>query len=271
MRFIGSKEKLLPFIEEVLRRRVGDQRHRIADLFCGTASVSRLFKSLGHDVVANDNLRLGYVLAQAALNISSEPGFQILLDTEEFPSSSPAGLFPSPYDRVLAYLNCLPPKRGFFTREYSPAETGDSETSRLYFSEANARKIDAIRETIARWKRSQFISGPEHCLLLSDLMRAANRVANIAGTYGCFMRHWDARAKSALQLQRSIITRSSSPNRIHKVFCQDANLVAAEHEFNVVYLDPPYTWRHYGAYYHILETLAQEDEPRVSGITGLRS
>ena len=35
-------------------------------------------------------------------------------------------------------------------------------------------------------------------------------------------------------------------------------------------LDPPYTWRHYGAYYHILETIAEGDEPTVTGRTGLR-
>ena len=35
-------------------------------------------------------------------------------------------------------------------------------------------------------------------------------------------------------------------------------------------MDPPYTWRHYGAYYHILETLAKGDWPAVGGRTGLR-
>ena len=39
---------------------------------------------------------------------------------------------------------------------------------------------------------------------------------------------------------------------------------------DVPYLDPPYTKRQYAAYYHIPETIAAEDEPKVSGITGLR-
>lgn len=37
-----------------------------------------------------------------------------------------------------------------------------------------------------------------------------------------------------------------------------------------MYIDPPYTKRQYPAYYHILETIAHNDEPQVNGITGLR-
>ena len=37
-----------------------------------------------------------------------------------------------------------------------------------------------------------------------------------------------------------------------------------------VYIDPPYTKRQYASYYHLLETIAQEDEPTVEGVAGLR-
>jgi adenine-specific DNA-methyltransferase len=37
-----------------------------------------------------------------------------------------------------------------------------------------------------------------------------------------------------------------------------------------VYLDPPYTKRQYASYYHILETVALGDEPKVEGVAGLR-
>ena len=41
-------------------------------------------------------------------------------------------------------------------------------------------------------------------------------------------------------------------------------------ENDVVYLDPPYTKRQYASYYHILETIALNDEPEVQGVCGLR-
>jgi adenine-specific DNA-methyltransferase len=50
----------------------------------------------------------------------------------------------------------------------------------------------------------------------------------------------------------------------------DAHSLIKQRDFDVLYLDPPYTWRHYGAYYHILETITRWDEPIVTGLTGLR-
>lgn len=39
---------------------------------------------------------------------------------------------------------------------------------------------------------------------------------------------------------------------------------------DTVYLDPPYTKRQYAADYHILETIALGDEPKVVGVCGIR-
>ena len=267
MRFIGSKERLLPVIEEAWQRFVGPGVFTVGDLFCGTAAVSRLFKRLGNMVVANDNLRLGYVFGQAALSINEEPLFAGVFETGQIPRVPETSLCPTPYDLVLAHLNEIPGEDGFFFREYSPGGTRHAQFERMYFSDRNARKIDAVRNRIWRWKEAGGLSEPEFCLLLSDLMRATNRVANIAGTYGCFIKRWDARARRPLHLERSPIIRSPFQ---HRVFCEDANAIVGRHDFDVLYLDPPYTWRHYGAYYHILETISQGDEPVVSGRTGLR-
>ena len=38
-----------------------------------------------------------------------------------------------------------------------------------------------------------------------------------------------------------------------------------------VYADPPYTKRQYAAYYHLLETIAMGDQPKITGSTGLRA
>lgn len=267
MRFIGSKQQILTFIEDAWRRLVGTGGYYVGDLFCGTGAVSRLFKKLGNKVVANDNLRFGYVCGQAALNVNDEPCFSELFEVREVSDNSQLSLCPTPYDRVLAYLNSLPGTQGFFFREYSPGGTRNRESERRYFSDENAKKIDAIRTKLSYWYETELITEVEYCLLLTDLMRAANRVANIAGTYGCFIKHWDPRASRPLKLLRSAIIPGVFE---HEVFCSDANNLAKEKEFDAIYLDPPYTWRHYGAYYHILETIAQGDEPIVSGRTGLR-
>lgn len=267
MRFIGSKEQLLSFIEEAWERFIGPGTFVVGDVFCGTAAVSRLFKRLGNKVIANDNLKLGYVFAHAALSINSEPTFTRLFDANELPEDFESIMFATPYDRVLSYLNSLPGKEGFFFREYCPGGTSTRRFERRYFSDDNARRIDAIRHTLKKWRTADLLLEAEYCLLLSDLMQATNRVANIAGTYGCFIKQWDARALRQICLERSPIVPSALDHGVH---FSDANNLVENLKFDVLYLDPPYTWRHYGAYYHILETIAQGDEPSVSGRTGLR-
>ncbi len=267
MRFIGSKERLLPFIGNALERHVGGHRGTAGDLFCGTATVSRYLKRRGFRVVANDNLRFCYVLSHAAIVVSQEPTFELLIESDEFREQRNQYLFHSNYDIVLSFLNDLDGKPGFIFREYSPGGTRTAKYQRRYFSDANAQRIDGIRAKIASWQDDGLLSEVDACLLIADLIRAADRVANIAGTYGCFMKRWDDRAKKRLHLERSVLTPSRFVNEAH---CSDAQEVAKRRYFDVLYLDPPYTWRHYGAYYHILETITVGDWPVVTGRTGLR-
>lgn len=267
MRYIGSKERLLAFIEHTLRSRVGKASGCAGDVFCGTAAVSRMLKNLGYKVLANDNLRLGYVFAQAALNVNTEPQFGRLIKSGEVSNKRKSSPDISPYDQVLTRLNSLPSREGFFFREYAPGGENRAGLARGYFSDRNAMHIDAIRGVLKRWHKELLLTDIEHCLLLADLMIAANKVANIAGTYGCFMKKWDQRAARPLLIERSVI----SPGRkAHEVQCGDAATLVEKRKFDVLYLDPPYTWRHYGAYYHILETIAHGDDPVVDGVTGLR-
>jgi adenine-specific DNA-methyltransferase len=267
VRFIGSKEKLLSFIQTALLNHVRKETSCIGDLFCGTAIVSRLFKRLGYRVVANDNLNFCYVLAQGTLGINDEPQFERLIASGQIHKTEGTELFPTPYDQVLNHLNQLSGQKGFIYREYSPEGTTGSLVQRRYFSDSNAQKIDAIRTKIGYWQQLGLLDEAEECLLISDLIHATNRVANVAGTYGCFIKHWDPRAHKQLVLKRSPITPSSMQ---HEVFLGDANALVKQRYFDILYLDPPYTWRHYGAYYHILETIAKGDEPPITGRTGLR-
>ena len=101
---------------------------------------------------------------------------------------------------MLNFLDSLPGEDGFIYREYSPGGTSGSRYVRKYFSDDNARKIDAIRDRIAVWSREDLVTEAEGALLIYDLMKATNRVANIAGTYGFFLKQWDPRAKKPLSL-----------------------------------------------------------------------
>jgi adenine-specific DNA-methyltransferase len=101
---------------------------------------------------------------------------------------------------------------------------------------------------------------------LADLLLASNRVANISGTYGCFLRSWQSSALKPIELRPREFSK-----RVEDAIssCLDVyELVTRPND--VVYLDPPYTKRQYAAYYHILETICVGDQPLVTGKTGLR-
>lgn len=57
----------------------------------------------------------------------------------------------------------------------------------------------------------------------------------------------------------------------HKVFNKDANVLIKEIEGDILYLDPPYNARQYGANYHLLNTIAEYNPFVPSGKTGLRN
>jgi len=262
MRFIGSKERLVPTIGRILRNRFGEGSI-VGDLFCGTATVSAFLKQMGYRVIANDNLFFCTVMARAALLISEEPEFTALRNL----ATRRTKLLSSPYDDILEYLNNLPPVKGFIYKNYSREGTKDQENERNYFTGANAGRIDAIRSEIEEWHEGGAITYDEKCLLLTDLLNATVAVSNTAGTYGFFLKHLEPRALRELTLKRSTIV----PGRTdHLVFNRDANEVAREITLDVAYLDPPYNWRQYAAYYHILETIAKYDSPQVFGKSGLR-
>jgi adenine-specific DNA-methyltransferase len=258
--FLGHKQNILSFIlDNVLYGR----EKRVADLFSGTGSVSAGFKRAGCSVVANDNLEWCGVFAKAILFNNVEPSFHGLESSVRFDHTDTQ----SRYETVLSALNDIAGAEGFVTKTYSPASRRYSEHERMYFTESNAQRIDGIRQQLVCW--SDLMTPGENSLLLSDLIRAANSVSNIAGAYGCYLKSWKARALQPLKLSRSEIVTGSHAS--HSVTCLDAEVLASQINCPVVYADPPYTKRQYAAYYHVLQTIALGDSPEVTGSTGLRS
>lgn len=258
--YIGNKSMLVDRLWSAMRNHIGQEPESFADLFCGTASVSRFMRKRGFRVTANDSLLLCATFARSALLTEIPPAFQGLVDV---------GLLTVPverrYDELLRILNGLCPVEGFMFRTYSPASLAGAGEARMYFTEGNAAKLDAARLRIATWR--PHLTDAEHALLLVDLVKAANRVSNIAGTYGCYLKSWKTRALDPLHLKESDLSLTGPVGTV----CQgEASDVARNVDAQIVYADPPYTKRQYAAYYHLLETLVAGDEPDVTGSTGLR-
>lgn len=248
IRYIGSKARLTNWIMEIAGNPA--KGCRFHDMFAGTGAVSEAAASNGWKVSAND------FLLSAAMQTKAR-----LLSREEAVFEKIGG-----YEIALEALNGLQPMEGFFFREYTDSGRNSTNQPRGYFSISNGKKIDAMREKISKWRREDQIEEREHALLLSDLMAAANAVANTAGTYGCFLGKTDLGAMAAIHLTPRKLLASKGG---HIVTNTDVFDISTQTN-SLAYLDPPYTKRQYAAYYHILETIAHEDCPMVSGITGLR-
>jgi len=246
-RYIGSKARVVDAIMRLVGRPNGG---RFVDAFCGTGAVSEAAARSGWEVHANDHLRSASVSALARMT-----------SREDAPFPAFGG-----YARAVAELDAVPARPGFVWRTYSPASLAGSGVARLYFTADNAARIDAMRATIRDWAEAGRLSPREEALLLADLMGAANRVANTAGTYGCFLSTWQRQSMADLRLEPR-----SLPDRLppSSAGTADARDVPCRWE-DTVYLDPPYTKRQYAAYYHILETIALGDEPEVEGVCGIR-
>lgn len=248
-RYIGSKAR---FTEDIVKH-VGkptSECGRFVDVFCGTGAVAAEAHKLGWNVWINDHLISAVTMASARM---------ISLNHAQF-------LNVGGYSSAIETLNNVPGINGVIWREYSPASLKLCGIERKYFTEDNAKKIDGIRKVISEWYSSGKIDGLEKDILIADLLSAVNRVANIAGTYGCFLSKWQKQALSEIKMKGRDFNDSDS-------IVEVTNLDAFELEVtenDVVYLDPPYTKRQYASYYHILETITIYDNPTVEGVSGLR-
>ena len=59
-------------------------------------------------------------------------------------------------------------------------------------------------------------------------------------------------------------------NKNNKSYNEDCNNLIKKIEGDILYLDPPYNSRQYLPNYHLLETIAKYDNPKIKGKTGIR-
>lgn len=242
MNYIGSKLSLLEFLENTIYDVTGytkGENFVFADLFAGTGIVGATFKKNGCTVISNDIQYYSYVLSKHYIENSLSAPSDIVDELKE-----------------LAGVD------GFIYENYCAG----SGSGRNYFTDFNGRKCDAIRARIEKLYIKKTIDKSQYYHLLASLINSLDKHANTASVYGAFLK----KIKKSAQRDFTIQLLPVIDGVAGSVYNKDVNAVIQEIEGDVLYLDPPYNARQYGANYHILETVSRYDSPEVRGKTGLR-
>jgi adenine-specific DNA-methyltransferase len=238
IKYLGSKRVLLPKILAAVRA-LGRRVRTVLDPFSGTARVGHALKAAGYRVLASDHNRYAEVLARCLVQADADD-------------------VAAPAERLLAELNALPGRAGWFTETYC-------ERSR-YFQPKNGARIEAIRERIAALSLE-----PElEAVLLTSLLLAADRVDSTTGVQMAFLKEWAPRAHRELELRLPPLLRRARAGK-GVALSGDALAIAQDTEADVVYLDPPYNQHSYLGNYHVWETLVRWDRPAVFGVACKRT
>lgn len=252
MRFIGGKSLLLDRILNVINENAPNSK-TIIDCFSGSGVVSESLKENGYKTYSNDYMYFSYVLSRGTTGINREPQFTNLQIKDP-----------------ITYLNALTLEESgysledcFIYKNYSPNDS----CQRMYFQNKNAIKIDIIRLTIESWRTTNQIDEDEYYYLLAVLLEAVPYISNITGTFGAYLKHWDNRSYNDLELKKPKIIKS---NYKCKAYNEEVISFLKKVKGDVLYADPPYNQRQYAPNYHLLETIAKYDKPKVSGVTGIR-
>jgi adenine-specific DNA-methyltransferase len=243
MHYIGSKAKLTEFLFTQITKTVGTDLSEMlfCDLFAGSGAVSKHFKNRVKELICNDLEYYSYVL-----------NYHLIKSKSSYTKQS----------SLLEKLNGLELKDdGFIFTHYT------KNSGRNYFSYENAKKIDTIRSEIERLKECGEVDEDAYFFLLASLLKSADRVANTASLYGAYLKELKKTAQAPMILEALCNEPSTHENTL---FNEDANELIKKVSGDILYIDPPYNHRQYGANYHILNTIALGDSFVPKGKTGVR-
>jgi adenine-specific DNA-methyltransferase len=267
--YIGNKRALLPFLHGVFSSLPLDPLScTFLDPFAGSGSVSRLARTMGFRVRANDWEPYSFVINSCHLRLRP---------------SDLAAFFPSAegIETVLNELNALPPppeEGRYISRHYAPRCTdgADWRTERLFYTTENALAIDAIRQRIEEMypgtpaRETDFL---RKAALLAPLLYEAATHTNTSGVFKACHKGFGGHGRDALRrimgpvrLRPPVLLESPAPA---EVACMDAADFLSSRTAELCYLDPPYAVHQYGSNYFMLNTIALWDRQPVNSERGV--
>ena len=258
--YLGNKRSLLSMIEQGLSEIEKEtQINSIIDMFSGSGVVSRLFKSRGYEVIAND--LEGYAKIVSECYLSNQNDFDIEKWNE---IKEKIDNYPEVTDGVISTL-------------YAPKDTNNIKAGeRVFYTRENAVRIDTYRKAIEEICPEEYKK-----YFIAPLLSEASIHANTSGVFKGFHKDRNTgigkfggtrgaaldRITGKINLNPPVL---SDKNTKYTVYQSDANELSSKITADVAYLDPPYNQHPYGSNYFMLNVVLKNEFPtdisKVSGI-----
>lgn len=289
MKYMGNKGKMLPTLGEIITYHSRDSE-RIADAFCGSASVSWFLAQTTHKViVAGDIQSFAVARAKAVIERTADLDPTIMLRNwfaraqrvvdqiaSHFPnhlrSIEPDLTHPTLIKRVVNQSrrfckNVLPVVFQDFQGEWPISKAYGG----YYYSPVQALIFDALRQTLPRDAASRKIA-------LAALVEATSKSAASPGHTAQPFQPTQSSAKYIIEawlrdpwtlVKAAVLDIAGrKANTTGRGIVGDfTKTIAHLKPGDLVFADPPYSGVHYSRFYHVLETITRgvEFEPEGNG------
>lgn len=245
LNYIGCKHTLLNTLISVFQENILDMKNSsFLDLFAGTGTVGFNVQGYTKTCDANDLELYSYIINFALLKCNYN---------EEL-------------SELIKKCNELSMKEGLIYNNFSPTETCE----RMFFTNENAKKADAIREFIETEYKENRINIYYFNFLLASLLVSIDKVANTSAVYGAYLKAYKASALKPLLLKPIHTKTDINPeNIVYNELAETFSKSDAKY-YDIIYMDPPYNQRQYSGNYSPLNYIAEYNKDIVlKGKTGL--
>ena len=245
LNYIGCKHTLLNTILGVFQENIPDMKNAsFLDLFAGTGTVGFNVQRFTKSCDANDLELYSYIINFALLKCNY---------SEEL-------------SELIKKCNELSMKEGLIYNNFSPTETCE----RMFFTNENAKKADAIREFIQEEYLKSRITKNQFNFLLASLLVSIDKVANTSSVYGAYLKQYKTSALKQLLLKPIHTKTDINPeNMVYNELAETFSEADSEY-YDIIYVDPPYNQRQYSGNYSPLNYIAEYNKDIVlKGKTGL--
>lgn len=243
IRYIGSKQKVLPFLEENLfyQLKSGDS---FFDGFVGTGIVSQYVAEKNNNIkISGSDLSLYSGILFNILNVGQvfTDNSVILSLMKQFESQTLTG--------------------GDIYNEFSATGKPSSYTeSRNFFHELSGKTIDTFKDFIKEKEKTVELTPEQSKIFYYFLIAYACKVANTTSVFGAFLKspakYQPLNAIFVEKILKDLTEIQKLKNKAQFYWGDIVKNLSLIPKQNVIYLDPPYSTRRYESNYHILSYIA---------------